>query len=285
MINKKILPAEDIAMSGQIRLALGSVALIMFITVGCGVDQHDSDFNPETILPKEIIDLSPVITENLTEQIWGKAALQMLGFRGTTNFVHVGIDTPTYVRNSYIELFNHGGAHLDAPNHMDKDGMSIEGWDLKKLIGPVKILDATSYKENQPIPVEPLIELNLSSRDIFILHVAYTPPGDDKDLPSYPFLSSEAVEYLASIPVKAVATDAFSIESFTGFAERVEVGFTGYESLIPNHHAILTNGIPLFEALENVSELLDKEDVIFLGFPLKIKNGNASPVRAVAFVY
>lgn len=261
------------------------VVLITFATLGCTGAQNNSDFNPDTILPEEIIDLSPVIGEDLAEQKWGKAALTMMGFRGSTTFEHVGIDSPAYVRNSYIELFNHGGAHLDAPNHMAKDAMSVEDWDLNQLIGPVKILDATSYKDNQPIPVEPLKELNLRSRDIFMLHVNYTPPQNDTELPSYPYLSSEACEYLASIPVKAVATDALSIESFNGFAEGVEAGLSGYENLIPNHHAILTNGIPLFETLENLSPLLDKEKVIFIGFPLKIKNGNASPVRAVAFVY
>lgn len=262
-----------------------TIFLVVLIIFGCTVDRSHSDFNPDTILPQKIIDLSPVIGEDLPEQKWGKAALKMMGFRGKTNFVHVGIDSPAYVRNSYIELFNHGGAHLDAPNHMEKDGMSVEEWDLDKLIGPVKILDATSYKDNSPIPVEPLKELNLSSQDVFMLHVNYTPPQNDEELPSYPYLSSEACEYLASIPVKAVATDALSIESFHGFAKGAEAGLSGYKDLIPNHHAILTNGIALFETLENISPLLDKENVIFIGFPLKIKNGNASPVRAVAFVY
>ena len=99
------------------------------------------------------------------------------------------------------------------------------------------------------------------------------------------FALPEYAVYLASIPVKAIATDAFSIESFNGFAEGVEAGLNGYKNLIPNHYAILTKEIPLFEALEDLSPLLDKENVIFVGFPLKFKNGNGSPIRAVAFVY
>ena len=260
------------------------LSIILFL-IGCTTDQSKTDFNPDLILPKEIIDLSPVITEDLAEQKWGKTFLKMMGFRGKTNFLDVGIDSPAYVRNSYIEIFNHGGAHLDAPNHLEKDGMSIEDWDLEKLIGPVKIFDATSYENNSSIPMAPLKELNLSSQGIFILHVNYIPPQNDKELPSYPYLSPEACEYLASIPVKAIATDALSIESIDGFSKGVEAGLSGYKDLIPNHYAILTNGIPLFESLENVNSLLEKENVIFLGFPLKIKDGNGSPVRAVAFVY
>jgi len=257
----------------------------VILLIGCTPDQSNSKFDPELIMPKEIIDLSPIISEDLPRQKWGNAALQMMGFRGETNFLHVGIDTPAYVRNSYIEIFNHGGAHLDAPNHMEKDAMSIENWDLRRLIGPVKIFDATSYANNSAIPAESLKDLNLSSQDIFMLHVNYIPPQNDDELPAYPYLSKEACEYLASIPVKAVATDALSIESFNGFSKGIEAGLSGYKDLIPNHYAILTNEIPLFETLEDVSLLLHKENVIFLGFPLKFKDGNGSPVRAVAFVY
>ncbi len=249
-------------------------------------DQHSNiKFDPQQVLPKEIIDLSPVISEDLAQKKWGTAALKMMGFKGETKFEHVGIDTPTYVRNSYIEIFNHGGAHLDAPNHMEKGAMSIENWDLMRLIGPIKIFNATSYPDNTPIPADVIKKMDLTENDIFMLHVNYIPPKDENEFPAYPFLSIEACQYLASIPVKAIATDAFSIESFNGFAEGVEAGLTGYKNLIPNHYVILTNSIPLFEALENLSPLLDKENVIFVGFPLKFENGNGSPVRAVAFVY
>jgi kynurenine formamidase len=255
------------------------------ILAGCSDKQPNNEFDPDLVMPKQIIDLSPVIGEDLALQKWGSVALNMMGFRGESKFIHVGIDTPAYVRNSYIEVFNHGGAHLDAPNHMEKGAMSVEDWDLKKLMGPVKIFDATGHSDNTEVSIEELKEMNLSKKDIFMFHVNYVPPQNDTDLPSYPYLSSEACEYLASIPVKAIATDALSIESFNGFSEGIEAGLTGYKNLIPNHHAILTNGIPLFETLENLSPILNKENVIFVGFPLKFKNGNGSPVRAVAFVY
>jgi kynurenine formamidase len=261
------------------------ILFIIPFLIGCTTDQSKTDFNPDLILPKEIIDLSPVITDDIAEQKWGKAFLKLMGFRGTTKFEHVGIDSPAYVRNSYLEIFNHGGAHLDAPNHTEKGAMSIEDYDLKRLIGPVKIFDGTSYKDDTSIPAEALKKLDLTERDIFILHVNYIPPQNDNELPSYPYLSPEACEYLASIPVKAIATDALSIESIDGFFKGVEAGLSGYKDLIPNHYAILTKGIPLFECLENVNPLLEKENVIFLGFPLKIKDGNGSPIRAVAFVY
>jgi kynurenine formamidase len=261
------------------------ICISLFIISSCSIKDPKDKFDPELVLPKEIIDLSPVIGEDIAEVKWGKAALNMMGFKGKTTFLHKGIDSPAYVRNSYLEIFNHGGAHLDAPNHMEKDAKSIEDWDLKNLMGPIKIFDASNYKNNSEIPVEEIEKMELNSKDIFMLHVNYIPPQGDDDLPAYPYLSSKACEYLASIPVKAIATDALSIESFNGFSEGIEAGLSGYKDLIPNHYAILTKGIPLFESLEDLSPLLNKKNIIFVGFPLKFKNGNGSPVRAVAFVY
>lgn len=255
------------------------------LSISCSDTNPASEFDPNRFMPKKIIDLSPVISEDITQKKWGTAALKMLGFRGETEFVHLGSDSPVYFRNSYLEIFNHGGAHLDAPNHIKKGAMPVEDWDLMRLIGPVKILDATEYPNNLPISVDAVKVMDLCEEDIFILYVNYIPPSNDTKLPAYPFLSSEASEYLASLPVKAVATDALSIESFSGFSDGVEAGLTDHKALIPNHHAFLSNGIPVFEALENLSPLLEEDNVIFLGFPLKFENGNGSPIRAVAFVY
>ncbi|WP_242083860.1 cyclase family protein [Aestuariivivens sediminis] len=247
--------------------------------------KEKKEFNPDNVLPKEIIDLSSVISSDLPTKLWGKAAIELMGFKGETEFRDVGMDSPAFVRNSYIEVFNHGGAHLDAPNHTDSLGKSIEDYELSKLLGPVKIFDASKYENNVPIPLDSLKDFELTKEDIFILYTNYKPPQNDIDLPSYPYLSVEACNYLTSIPVKAIATDAWSIESLSQFDKGINAGLTGNENLIPNHYNIFKNEIPLYEALENVGALLDKENIIFIGFPLKFKNGNGSPVRAVAFVY
>lgn len=258
--------------------------LLSFCIIACAQKQ-ETVFKPDDVLPKEIIDLSPVITKDLHSKLWGKAALDLMGFKSETEFIHGGMDSPAYVRNSYLEIFNHGGAHLDAPSHTDSLGKSIEEYDLNRLIGQVKIFDASDYANNTSIPVEPIRALNLTPKDIFIFHVNYIPPKEDNEFPAYPFLSVEACEYLASIPVKAVATDALSIESFNGFNEGIIAGLKGNKDLIPNHYAIFSQEIPLFETLENVEVLLDKENIIFIGLPLKFENGNGSPVRAAAFIY
>ena len=42
-------------------------------------------------------------------------------------------------------------------------------------------------------------------------------------------------------------------------------------------------GIPIFEALVNLKEVVGKR-FFFIGLPLKVEGGEASPIRAIAVV-
>ncbi len=118
-----------------------------------------------------------------------------------------------------------------------------------------------------------------------MLMVGYTPPSGNDELPSYPYLSQEAAEYLATLPVKAFATDAFAVESVARMYEAMAEGVTGYEGMAPLHRTFLTRELPVFEALENLEELVGLGDFVFVGFPLKVKGSDGSPIRAAALIY
>lgn len=236
-------------------------------------------------LPSQIIDLSPTIDEDLPQKVWGKKMLKDFGFKESTKFTDVAIEDPLYVVDSYIELFNHGGAHLDAPNHLDKNAKSIDQYRLEQLVGKFKIFNASDKPKDEPVSIDEIRQMELDSSDIFIFYVKYSPPQTENDIPSYPYLSEEAAEYLSNISIKAFATDAFSVDNMARLYEKSGAGKKGYETLAPNHHSFLPKGIPVYEQLENVDKLLGLNNAIFVGLPLKIKGSNASPVRAVAFVY
>jgi kynurenine formamidase len=240
---------------------------------------------PETPLPRRIIDLSPTITEDLPARIWGRKLLRDFGFRPSTRFEHIELEQPLYVQNSYLELFNHGGAHLDAPRHLARDGKGVDEYELVQLIGRARVLDFRSAPKDEPLSPSEFEVRDVRSGDIVLVLVGYAPPAADDQLPSYAYLSPEAAEYLAGIPVKAIGTDAWGLENPKRMYELMAAQKSGYEALAPAHHAFLSRGIPVFEELENLDELLSETDVVFVGFPLKIRNGDASPVRAAALIY
>lgn len=258
-----------------------SIVFLVIFILGCNNPQDKT----KQLLPIEIIDLSPLISQDLPRKVWGKKMLKDFGFKDSTKFTDIAIEDPLYVVDSYVELFNHGGAHLDAPNHLDKEAMSIDQYPLEKLIGEFKVFDASRKDKRDSVSIDEIKQMALDTTDIFILYVNYAPPQTDNEVPSYPYLSKDAAEYLSNIPIKAFATDGFSVDSMVKLYEKFGAGKKGYETLAPNHHSFLPKGIPVYEQLENVDKLLGLKNALFVGLPLKIEGSNASPVRAVAFVY
>ena len=138
---------------------------------------------------------------------------------------------------------------------------------------------------DEPISVEAVERTGIRAGEIALLMVGYSPPTGDDELPAYPYLSKEAAEYLATLSVKAFATDAFAVESVARMYEAIDAGATGYEGVAPLHQVFLGREIPVFEQLENLEELIGLERLVFVGFPLKVEGSNGSPIRAAALVY
>jgi len=100
-------------------------------------------------------------------------------------------------------------------------------------------------------------------------------PGPN-ELPKYRALSKDAAEYLARLPIKAFATSGLSVD-FWLIVPRP------YEQSV--HQSFLSRRIPTIEQLQNVEALVGVQNAVFVGLPLKVKDGDGSPIRAAAFIY
>lgn len=236
-------------------------------------------------VPRKVIDLSTTITPDLPVRFWGHKALSDLGFSDTTEFRLVQGDTPLYYSNAYWTLFNHGGTHVDAPNHLQRGAKGVDGYALEALIGPIRLLDFRGHAQDKPIELSEITALGVRPGEIALLHVGYKPPSGPDESPSFGYLSREAAEYLAALPVKAFGTDDLSVDSFMRLNRLAGEGVKGYETLLPVHHEFLPRGIAVIEGLVNLEALSGESNLVFVGFPLKVPDGDASPIRAAALVY
>jgi len=227
-------------------------------------------------LPSRIIDLSPTITEDLPVRFWGHRTLSDLGFSDTTEFRVITGSEPAYYSNSYYTLFNHGGPHVDAPNHGQRGTSGVDAYKLESLVGPITLIDARGPAVDQRITKGELERTRINAGDVAIVLTGYSPPTGRDELPRYRALNKEAAEYLAQIPVKAFATDTLGVD-FWGPSTFV------YEQSV--HHSFLSRGIPAIEQLINLEALIGVQNAVFVGLPLKFKDGDGSPIRAAAFVY
>lgn len=257
------------------------VLLIGALSFGCRPEPAPAPFS----MPKSIVDLSPTIGEDAPAATVGRRILRELGLPESTVFRHTISETPFYVADSRLELFNHIGPHHDAPSHMIKGGTTTDQVPLESFIGPARILDFRTRPKDLPLSRADFETAGVKRGDIVIAFVGYTPPLSPEDYPSYAYLSGEAAEYLATLPVKLFATDMPSLAGLKHLTKLIAKGGTGPSFYAPEHYAFLSRGIPSIEGLAHLERVVAEKSVVFVGFPLKIRDGNAGPLRAAALVY
>jgi kynurenine formamidase len=236
--------------------------------------------------PSEIIDLGALITEDLPERVWGKAFMTAMEFEKNNEFdvrewefeMNNGKVTGT---NAYYTLFNHGGPHIDAPNHMNLGG-GLDSYSIESFMGPLKVFDVSHFPKGRTVPVE-IFKDKVLPDDVVLIFTGYTPPQSDEAFPETIALTRETAEYLASIPVRAFGTDAFAVASLDDTSP-VEAD-SEIARAVPIHHSFLSRGIPIYEQLFNIDKLLDKQNMYFIGIPLNIKDGDGMIVRPAVLVF
>jgi len=235
--------------------------------------------------PRAIVDLSPATTEDLLIKTLGHRLVSSSGMPEATAFEDFVVEEPYYGATSYVTLFNHVGSHHDPPSHIIRGARSTDDVPLERFYGRARILDFRSLAADTPLGRSHFAERNVAPDDIVVAVVGYTPPTSNDELPSYPYLSAEAAEYLAALPVRMFATDMPSLASLKGLADVVQSGAKGSESVLPEHYALLSREIPVIEGLANLDAVVGEENAVFVGFPLKIHNGNGAPLRAAMLLF
>jgi arylformamidase len=258
--------------------ALIGAFVLPAIAAGC------SEPRAPTPVPSQIIDLSPTLRPSSPSDQLGEVIPKAFGLATPTSFEHHFQSEPFYFGMSTITLHDHVGPHVDAPIHMIEGGKTIEDMPLDRLVGPVHVLDFRSKTNDEPLLPADFEGKGIKPGEIVIAVVGYLPPSSPEEVPSYPYLSGEAAEYLASIPVRAFASDMPS----TGSMQRYGVLMgedPRTEYVFPEHIAFLKREIPLIEGLVNVEKLIGIDSVVFVGFPLKLEGTGGGLIRAAALVF
>ena len=197
-----------------------------------------------------------------------------------------------YAANNFSAA-EHGGTHIDAPNHFYKDRDTVDEVPMDRLIGSGVVIDVTEQcAENRDYQVQVRDFLAWEERhgsrldDVIVLlrtgFGKYWPDrmkymGTDERGEGavtklhFPGLHPEAAEWLVNKrKVKAVGLDTLSIDY-------------GQSALFKSHVSLFEKNVPALENLANLEELPEKGFLI-IALPMKIKGGTGGPLRIVAIV-
>ena len=164
---------------------------------------------------------------------------------------------------SKLDIHVHTGTHVDAPYHVLANGKNINELSPDKFMGKCIVLDFTKNKDLITKKDFMNSKIKINKNEIILLK---TKNILEKEFDfNFIYLEKTGAEFLVSKKIKAVGIDSLGIERNQ-----------------PNHptHIILAEkNIPIFEGLD--LSKVKQGRYFFHGLPLKIKNGDASMVRAV----
>ncbi len=158
---------------------------------------------------------------------------------------------------------SHTGTHVDIPKHFINDSPGLQEYPLDAFIGSAIVVEVS-----EPCISEDCItQLDIPPSYIALFRTKNSQRVYEKVFfTDYVYPTLAAAEALVKKQVKAVGIDFLTIGKHG--EENTEV-----------HNILLSNGIPIIEGLDLSGVKAGKYK--FIGLPLKLMNGNGSPIRAV----
>jgi len=188
--------------------------------------------------------------------------------------------------NLQICMSDHSGTHVDAPAHFIGAGkpqahVTIDAIPLHRFVARGARIDCRHFQEAGYVSRNVLTNWEskygeIRPGDIVLFDFGWAAywalrPDHTRYLQDYPGIGMDAAEYLVDKHVSGFGVDTLSPDPPAAHRENRAI-----------HPFVLEHQLLIFENLTNLGEL--PELFAFVAFPLRIRGGSGSPVRAVAFV-
>lgn len=171
---------------------------------------------------------------------------------------------------SYLDIGSHTGTHVDAPFHFREEGKTIDRLPFEHFMGEGVLIPVTGKQGGQAITLDdasPYME-KLGPKKIVLFHTGWTKYLGQEEYFNHPYVDIEVVVKMLDLGVRTFLIDALNVDPPNG-------------EDFPVHEAItVVNGI-IGENFTNFDQITFDNPLI-IALPLKVANGDGSPVRAVA---
>ena len=172
-----------------------------------------------------------------------------------------------------LRLFSHCGTHMDAPRHFLPHGTTIDAQPLDSCIGRAHLIDLTPIEPRELITVAHLEpwHLKIGRGDRLLLRTDWSHRhGTDAYRDDLPRVDVELARWLVDRGVVLLGVEPPSVADVNDPEEVTSV-----------HHVFLEGGVTVVEGLTNLDKITS-ETVELIVLPLRVRDGDGSPVRAVA---
>jgi arylformamidase len=205
---------------------------------------------------KKYFDLTPEISANLAV---------FPGDREFSRQVILDMQKGDNLTLSNMTASLHLGAHADAPNHYAAKGVGIAERSLNYYKGAAQVV-RIAIKQGERVTPRHFQNVPIQAPRILIYTGTFLNPNEWRN--DFAALSPELIEFLAKREVILVGIDTPSID-------------LADDKVLDTHTAVADNDMAILEGL--ILEHVPVGVYELVALPLKIKDADASPVRAVLF--
>jgi arylformamidase len=171
------------------------------------------------------------------------------------------------VTMTQMEMNTHDGTHIDAPLHFVRGGSTIDKMPLDTTVGPCRVIE---IKNSESITAAELEPYDIQPGDRILFKTNNSPRVYEKraEAVDYVYVSVKAAHYLVEKKVRLVGIDYLTVGNDKTPGDNKEV-----------HDTLLGAGIYIIEGINMDGVEPGKYELICL--PLKLKNGDGCPCRAI----
>lgn len=166
---------------------------------------------------------------------------------------------------STIRMSVHVGTHTDSPLHFDLAGPDIASVDLRRYIGRCRVVDVRGTGSPPLIPASVLTPAMLRSAERILFRTRERHDHRAWD-PSFTAVGPDAAKALVAAGIALVGIDTPSMDH----ADSKD---------LHGHHVLYEGGVAILENLDLTA--VPPGDYELIALPLRIVNGDSSPVRAI----
>lgn len=177
-------------------------------------------------------------------------------------------------RETLISFYSHTGTHMDAPFHIYADRISLDALPVEQFVGKALVIDCRDVGEGGIIGMEYVEKVHplADKADFLLFNTGWDANwGEDRYFGEYPVVSMEICQYLLDSKKKGVGFDVIGIDPVA------DANLTRHKMLLSQRDMVI------IENLTNL-EKIGGGLFTFAALPLKYKDADGAPIRAVAIL-
>ena len=173
-----------------------------------------------------------------------------------------------------LHIYSHAGTHMDAPVHFGVGDDTIDRYKPTQLMGAAWVVTIPIHESNQLLTVNDLgnVTSQFKNGESLIIRTGWSQyVGKDKYRNELPRISVSLAKWCVENEVKILGVEPPSVADVNKLDEVTQI-----------HEILLRGKVIIVEGLTNLAAI-SKNKVFLVALPLKIKEGDGSPARVIAF--